>query len=270
MSKPIKKNSSVVKTDILNCFGFDHTHILSLDQVYDLLTIAKNPWIVLYYDGRSPDQIKNIGDYAIGHAGLRFIDFQKKYGDKFQILLNTDKAHDVETAVKMAQKAVSLFGKNVKIKLEVLTKNNTHPINNLVIETAKILRSGEKKYCVWPIINYNEKDIITLASLGVEAIRVMRGPIGCNGTIKELPDLKHLGKLGTDLKIPIILEGGIGNDKQVYEALTTPGIGTILINSSLFKPIDNKNTIDPIYVMKTIRHAADLASKKIKYHSYNH
>jgi len=265
----MKNNQLVIKTDILNCFGFDQTHKLSIDQAHNLLAIARNPWVSLYYDKKLPDQIKNIGDYAIGHAGLKYVDFQKRYGKKFKILLTTDKAKSVETAVKMADKGVSLFGKNVKIKLEVLTKDDTHPINNFVIEAAQILRSSEKKYCIWPIINYNEKDIIKLANIGVEVIRIMRGPIGCNGTIKEVPCLNHLGKIGIDLKIPIILEGGIGNDKQVYEALITPGIKAILINSSLFKPMDDETTIDPIYVMKTIRHAADLASKNKRYHPYS-
>jgi len=265
----MKNSLSVIKTDILNCFGFNQTHKLSIDQAHNLLVIARNPWINLYYDKKLPDQIKNIGDYAIGHAELKYADFQKRYGKKFQILLTTDRAKSVETAVKMADRGGSLFDKNVKIKLEVLTKDYRHPINDFVIEAAQILRSSEKKYCIWPIINYNEKDIVTLANIGVEVIRVMRGPFGCNGTIKEVPDLNHLGKIGIDLKIPIILEGGIGNDKQVYEALITPGIKAILINSCLFKPLDDETTVDPIYMMKTIRHAADLASRNKRYHPYN-
>lgn len=112
----------------------------------------------------------------------------------------------------------------------------------------------------------NEKDASVLANLGVEIIRVLRGPIGCNGTVKDVQDINCVGKLGIELGISIILEGGIGNSQQVYDALTTPGIEAVLVNSCLFKPINNR--VDPVYVMKTIRHAADLAAKKEDYHEY--
>lgn len=258
------KKHSIIKTDILNCFGFKPTHKLSVEQVHELLAVSRNPWLSLYYDGTPPDQIKSIDDYAIGHAGLKYRDMRDK--DRYQILLTTDKAKTVDDAVEMAQRGAFLFGKDLKIKLEVLCSKDMRPVNRRVIEATRIL--CERGYHVWSIINYDEKDIATLADLGVEAVRILRGAIGCNGAVKEVPDLNRLGKLGMELGVPIILEGGIGDDYQVYEALTTQGIEAVLVNSCLFKPLGDKQVIDPIYVMKTIRHAADLAANNEEYHEY--
>jgi len=251
----------VIKTDVLHCFGFEKRHKLTVDEAYELLCTARNPWITLYYDERDPKDVNDVRDFAIGHAGLRFGEFKDRYGDMFNVLLTTDKAKNAEQAVRMADKGVSLFGRKIKVKLEVLDKDDKRPINAEVIEAAKTLRHAPREYSVWPIINYDEDDIIRLAGLGAEAVRVMRGPIGCSGTVKDIPDIRRLGRLGIDLKLPIILEGGIGDEEQVFEALTTPGIDAVLVNSCLFKSIGGRPA-DPKAMMEKIRLAADEASKR--------
>jgi len=265
----MKKQNSLIKTEVLNCFGFDKTHKLTVEQVYELLSIARNPWLSLYYDKTPPAKIYKKEDYAVGHAGLKYGEILKHRRRKHSILLTTDKAKTVDVAIEMADKGVNIFGKKVKIKLEVLSKDDTHPINKAVIQATEILRSDDRNYRIWPIINYNEEDIRKLVSLGVEVIRILRGPIGCNGSVKELPELSKVGKLGLELRIPIILEGGLGGEYHIYEALRTPGIEAVLVNSCLFKRLKPDGRGDPSHMMKTIRHAADLAIRNKEYHGYS-
>lgn len=257
-----------IKTDVLHCFGFSPHHKLSVEQALDLLTIARNPWITLYFDGKSPRKVRSIDDFSIGHAGLSFRNLRDA-GRRFDLLLlTTDRAKTVREAVHMAAKATLFPQGSTKIKLEVLSEDETRPINERVIEAATEIVAMMPKFPVWPIINYSEEDIATLKEIGAEAIRVLRGPIGCNGAITDLIDVQRLGQLRTRLEIPIVVEGGIGNELQVYEILNTPGIDAVLVNSCLFQALDDKGSIDPIYMMRMIRHAADLVAQRLPFHHY--
>lgn len=260
-----------IQTNLLNCFGFEQSHQLTINQALSLLKTAKNPWVTLYFNVKKPQNIESINDFSIGYSGLTANDFLSANPELLNnILLTTDKAEDVDEAVQMALLSNSDYfsGKNLKIKLEVLSHDFRHPINDQVIEASKELLKRIPSGKVWPIINYQEEDFYKLKKLGVKVVRVIRGPIGCNGAEKDIPDVKELGKIGLDLNLSIILEGGIGKELQVYEALRCPGINAVLVNSCLFQSTYENTAANPLFMIKKMKHAADLASNNSPFVPY--
>jgi thiazole synthase ThiGH ThiG subunit len=258
----MKSINPIIKTNILHCFGFKPEHKLTTSQTIRLLKESGNPWITFYFSGKDKSKINTIGDFSIGHAGLsakKLIDRDSKITNN--ILLTTDKAKSFDEAIEMSLIVNScIFEKlNVVLKLEVLDYSETYPINSYVIEATKKIKDLLPKQNIWPIINYNKNDVFKLKEYGAQAVRVIWGPIGSNGTARDLDNVAELGRIGLEIDLPIIIEGGLGNDLQVYEVLKTPGISAVLVNSCLFKVIEKNGAIDPIYMIKKIKHAAQLA-----------
>ncbi len=226
---------------LMHCFGTPLNSIDSVNFAVKLIKESGTSFLTLYTHGDF-DNFKSIDDFPIGYAGLKFADIKNELDlGAYTILVNTNHALSTEEAVHKAKRGSELIGSKY-IKLEVLNKKGTKPINNQVLNAAKILI--KEGYTVLPIIDRFDISIAKeLEALGCACIRVLLSDI-CSGDGLKNPEFFQ--KVCESVSIPIIAEGGIRCPEDAYNTLAL-GASGVLVNSVMF------SYKDPIEFIKSLK-----------------
>lgn len=227
------------KSRLLHCFGSLNDDI-DLKTALNFINRSETEFLTVYTQGEL-SSIHRAGDLHLGYSGLKYEDIQGKVPIKnYTILVNTNHALSVKEAVKRARIGSKLL-KSKWVKLEVLNSKLTRPVNNKVIEAAKILI--KEGFIVMPIINADLLSAQKLEKMGCAAIRVLLSEIGSG---KGLVKKELFKNICSKIKLPIIAEGGVGTPEDAYNSMVA-GAAAVLVNRSLFC---YKN---PAFFIKTIK-----------------
>ncbi len=233
--------SRVYTNRVLHCFGTNPRHKLTPEQAVGLIKCSGTEFLTVYTHRLA----KKLDDLPIGYSGLTFTDIKKKVDiANYTLLINSNHALSVEEAVNKSI-FTSKITKTKLIKLEVLTKDLTRPINKDVIEASKRLMG--LGFDVFPLINYSIQDAKILEKMGCLGLRVMMADIG---SLKGMPNMKMYANLKKCINIPIVAEGGVGSPVDAFNALAT-GADAVLVNAVLF------TVKNPIQMINMVREYAE-------------
>ena len=214
------------KSRLLHCFGTNKSHRLTPGQAVDLIEISETAFLTVYTHGAL--SINLMDDLPVGYSGLKYKDIKNRVEDKkLVILVNTNHALAVDEAIRKAEHVSMLTGSKL-IKLEVLNRELTKPINVEVIRAAEEL--VEKGYNVMPFITRSLESAKKLEDIGCCAVRVLMNDIRSEGGIQ---DEQFFKKLVYEINIPLIAEGGVNSPIDLFKAMSI-GMDATLINTPLF------------------------------------
>ncbi len=186
-----------------------------------------------YSDTIIPEIIKESKAEVITVA-LRRIDFNaetdnvmKHIPSNIQLMPNTSGARNSEEAIRIAKLARAM-GCGNWIKIEVIPDNKyLLPDNYETLKATEILvKDG---FAVFP---YVMPDLIiakALENAGAEAVMPLAAPIGSN---KGLTTKDTIKILIDEIKIPIIVDAGIGKPSQAVQAMEM-GAAACLVNTAI-------------------------------------
>jgi len=225
-------NGQNFSSRLLHCFGsingdgsVDDT--IDAKTAVDFIKESETDFLTIYTQG-DLSEIKSLDDFPVGYSGLKYKDIKEHINpEDFQFLVNTNHALTVDEAINRAEIGHKYSGSKW-IKLEVLNKQLTAPINSDVIKASKILL--DKGYLVLPLINANIEDMKDLEAVGCSAIRVMMSDIGSEGGLRNR---KEFTDICNSVKIPVIAEGGLRGPEDGYNAMIC-GASAVLTNKALF------------------------------------
>lgn len=204
---------------LFHCFGDPGTSI-DLSTILGLLKNSCTQFLTV-----NTHNTKNV---VIGYTNISLDDISKIIDiHQYTILNNTNLSRSWKEAVNRAIIGLSHSGSNI-IKLEVLNKEYTLPINEEVIKAARILIA--KGFEVWPLINANLHDAKELEYIGCSLVRVVGSPIG---SLKGIENSLEIRRICQQLTIPVIVDGGIGHQSDVIKVMKLGATG-VLVNKAIF------------------------------------
>lgn len=167
-------------------------------------------------------------------VALRRVDFSSPTGGvmrqipkNMQILPNTSGARSADEAVRLARLARAA-GVGDWIKIEVIS-DSRHLLPD-GYETAKATETLAKEgFVVLPYMNPDLYVARDLASAGAAAVMPLGSPIGSN---RGLATREMIGILIEEIKLPIIVDAGIGRPSQACEAMEM-GAAACLVNTAI-------------------------------------
>jgi thiazole synthase len=211
---------------LLQCFG-SFNDLIDVEMAIKFIKSSETEFLTLYTHGNL-ETIKRIDDFPIGYSGLQYKNIKNRLDDrKYTLLINTNHSLTVEDTIKRCEIGYNIT-KSRFVKIEVLNRDLTRPINEEVIEAAKILI--DKGFTVLPLINANMHDAILLENIGCSALRVIMSEIGSR---KGLVNKEILRKICSAVKIPVISEGGLSGPEDAYNSMVA-GASAVLVNKALF------------------------------------
>ncbi len=154
-------------------------------------------------------------------VALRRVDAQSKkenildYIPKGSIvMINTSGARTTEEAIRIARLARELACGNW-IKIEVIPDNKyLLPDNAQTIRATEVL--AKEGFIVMPYMNPDLADARRLRDAGAASIMPLGSPIGTNKGLKVLELLKILIE---EIKLPVVIDAGIGRPSHAAEAM---------------------------------------------------
>ncbi|KEI01303.1 thiazole synthase [Clostridium botulinum] len=174
---------------------------------------------------------------------LNFID------KKCTLLPNTSGARSAEEVVRLARLARAA-GCGNWIKIEAISDNKyLLPDNYETIKATEIL--AKEGFTVLPYMNPDLMDAKRLVDSGAAAIMPLGSPIGTNRGLKTKEMIRILIE---EIKIPIVVDAGIGKPSQALEAMEM-GADAVLVNTAL------STAEDPILMGEAFRLAVDAGRK---------
>ena len=167
-------------------------------------------------------------------VALRRVDFSSPSGGvmgnipkNMQILPNTSGARTAEEAVRLARLARAA-GVGNWIKIEVIS-DSRHLLPD-GYETAKATEILAKEgFVVLPYMNPDLYVARDLASAGAAAVMPLGAPIGSN---RGLSTREMIAILIEEIKLPIIVDAGIGKPSQACDAMEI-GASACLVNTAI-------------------------------------
>ncbi|QOR36743.1 thiazole synthase [Clostridium sp. 'deep sea'] len=194
---------------------------------------------LLIGSGKFPDkrlipQVINSSESQIITMALRRVDLNSteenilNYIPKQNILLpNTSGARNAEEAVRIARLAKAM-GCGDWIKIEVISDNKyLMPDNYETIKATEIL--AKEGFIVLPYMNPDLMVAKSLVNAGAAAVMPLGAPIGTNRGLKTKELLRILI---AEIKLPIIVDAGIGKPSQATEAMEM-GAAAVLVNTAI-------------------------------------
>lgn len=180
-----------------------------------------------------PEVVKSCGTQVITMA-LRRVDINSKeenildYIPKNCILLpNTSGARNAEEAVRIARLARA-SGCGNWVKIEVISDNKyLLPDNYETIKATEIL--AKEGFVVLPYMSPDLMSAKRLVDAGAAAVMPLGAPIGTNRGLKTKELIQILID---DIKIPIIVDAGIGKPSHAAEAMEM-GAAAVLANTAI-------------------------------------
>ena len=151
---------------------------------------------------------------------------------------NTSGARNAEEAVRIARLARAL-GCGDWIKIEVISDNKyLLPDNTETIKATEIL--SKEGFVVLPYMNPDLMSARRLVDAGAAAVMPLGSPIGSNRGIKT-GELVRI--LIDEIKLPIILDAGIGRPSEAAEAMEM-GCDAVLVNTAIATSPDPVKTCE--------------------------
>ncbi|MBM7615872.1 thiazole synthase [Alkaliphilus hydrothermalis] len=180
-----------------------------------------------------PKVIESCGTQVVTMA-VRRVDLEGKeenileYIPKDIVLLpNTSGARNADEAVRIARLARAM-GCGNWIKIEVISDNKyLLPDNYETIKATEIL--AKEGFVVLPYMSPDLMAAKAMESAGAAAVMPLGAPIGTNRGLrtKELVQI-----LIDEIKVPIIVDAGIGKPSQATEAMEM-GAAAVLVNTAI-------------------------------------
>ena len=233
-------NGRKYSSRLFHCFGSKYTK-LNLDLVVNLIKESGTEFIV--FNTHNVFDIKRKGDLKVGFSSITLSEIGEMIDlSKYTLLNNINNPKNWREAVARAVKSFEI-SKNKIIKLEVLNSDFKTSFDKEVIKAADVL--VKKGYEVMPLISCNLRTAKKLESIGCCLLRIMGSPIG---SFRGIGDMKAAETIFKEIKIPVIIDGGIGKPQHVIDAMSI-GASGVLVNSSLFA------AKDPILMAKAMKHA---------------
>ncbi len=180
-----------------------------------------------------PDVIKAAAAQVVTVA-VRRVDFDSpdenmlNYIPKQCVLMpNTSGARNASEAVRIARLAKAA-GCGDWIKIEVVSDNKYLLPDNL--ETVKATEILVKEgFMVFPYMNPDLMDAKRLRDAGAAAVMPLGAPIGTNKGLKTRELIKILID---EIKLPIIVDAGLGKPSEAAEAMEL-GAAAVLVNTAI-------------------------------------
>ncbi len=143
------------------------------------------------------------------------------------ILVNTSGARNAEEALKIARIGRELLGSNL-IKIEIITDSKyLLPDNREVIKACEML--SREGFYPFP---YMMPDLVAARHM-IEAGAVCVMPLGAPiGTNKGLVTRYFIEMIKNELKVPVIVDAGIGRPSHAAEAMEL-GVDAVLVNTAI-------------------------------------
>ena len=184
-------------------------------------------------DAFIPGVCRSSGSEVITVA-LRRVDFASKTDNVVQhipsemvLLPNTSGARNADEAVRIARLARA-SGCGDWIKIEAISDQKHLLPDNM--ETIKATETLSKEgFFVFPYMNPDLMDARRLVDAGAAAVMPLGAPIGTN---RGLMTREMVQILIDEIKIPIIVDAGIGKPSQACEAMEM-GAAACLVNTAI-------------------------------------
>jgi thiazole synthase len=179
------------------------------------------------------DSVNESGANVVTVA-LRRIDFKSDEENmlnfipkKCVLMPNTSGARNSKEAVRIARLAKAA-GCGNWIKIEVISDNKyLLPDNYETIKATEVL--ANEGFVVLPYMSPDLMDAKRLVDAGASAVMPLGAPIGTNKGLKT----KELVKiLISEIKIPVIVDAGIGRPSEAAEAMEL-GAAAVLVNTAI-------------------------------------
>jgi len=143
------------------------------------------------------------------------------------LLPNTSGARNAEEAIRIARIGKSA-GCGNWVKIEVISDNKYLLPDNLeTIKATEVL--AKEGFVVLPYINPDLMDARRLVDVGAAAVMPLGAPIGTN---RGLRTKEMLGILIEEIKLPIVVDAGIGRPSEAAEAMEM-GADAVLANTAI-------------------------------------
>ncbi len=143
------------------------------------------------------------------------------------LMPNTSGARTAEEAVRIARIARAC-GCGDWIKIEVISDNKyLLPDNYETLKATEIL--AREGFVVLPYINPDLMVAKSLESVGAAAVMPLGAPIGTNRGLKTK---EMVGILIEEIKLPVIVDAGIGRPSEAAEAMEM-GAAAVLVNTAI-------------------------------------
>lgn len=202
-------------------------------------------------DSLIPEVLEQSGSQVITVA-LRRVDFNSTtenvmdYIPKDILLLpNTSGARDANEAVRIARLAKAC-GCGNWIKIEVISDNKyLLPDGHETVKATKIL--AKEGFVVLPYINPDLIIAKQLEDAGAAAVMPLGAPIGTN---KGLKTKEMIRILIDEIKVPIVVDAGIGKPSHACEAMEM-GADACLVNTAI------ASSQNPVLMAKAFKEAVN-------------
>lgn len=184
-------------------------------------------------DALIPEITKKSGSQVITVA-LRRVDFEsntqnvvKYIPENMQLLPNTSGARDAEESIRIARLARAT-GCGNWIKIEVISDNKyLLPDGYETVKATEVL--AKEGFVVLPYINPDLMVAKALVNAGAAAVMPLGAPIGTNRGLKTCEMIRILID---EIKLPVIVDAGIGKPSQACEAMEM-GAAACLVNTAI-------------------------------------
>ena len=222
-------NGNRFTSRLLHCFGMPTYGVRESELAVNLIKQSETNFITIYTHG-DYKSYREIGEFPLGYAGVKFKDIRDKIDlSKYTFLLNTNNAESSDEAIDKVHTTTEIIGSRY-VKLEVLNREKTKPINNEVLKAAKQLVQDD--FTVMPIIDRFDVSIAQeLEAIGCACIRVLLSDIGSLGGLTNPEFFKRLCE---SVSIPVIAEGGLNSPEDAYNAMLL-GADGVLVNKAIFE-----------------------------------
>jgi thiazole synthase len=187
-----------------------------------------------YGDDALIPQIVEAAECDVVTVALRRVDFKNKeenllkYVPKDKILLpNTSGARNADEAVRIARLARAM-GCGNWIKIEVINDQKyLLPDNIETVRATEIL--AKEGFVVMPYMCPDLSVARRLVNAGAASVMPLGSPIGTNRGLKTLELVKILV---SEIKVPVIVDAGIGSPSHAAMAMEI-GVDAILLNTAI-------------------------------------
>jgi thiazole synthase len=203
-----------------------------------------------YGDDALIPKIVEAAECDVVTVALRRVDFDNRahnllqYIPKGKILLpNTSGARNADEAVRIARLARAM-GCGDWIKIEVINDQKYLLPDNLetLRATERLVKEG------FTVLPYMSPDLSTakrLVEAGAAAVMPLGAPIGTNRGLETLGLLKILV---AEIKLPVIVDAGLGAPSHAAQAMET-GVAAVLLNTAI------ATSEDPVKMAEAFKYA---------------
>jgi thiazole synthase len=187
-----------------------------------------------YSDDKLIKDVLDAAECDIVTVALRRVDFDRKEENFLQhipkekvLLPNTSGARNAEEAVRIARLARAA-GCGNWIKIEVI-----NDLKYLLPDNSETLRATEilvkEGFIVLPYMNPDLPSARKMVDAGAAAVMPLAAPIGSNRGLRTADMIEILIN---ELKVPVIVDAGIGRPSHAVQAMEM-GASAILLNTAI-------------------------------------